>query len=135
MSAKQFQEALDFERMESPETRMDVRFSLLAGLIAISGGLQTKDGKPYTSAVYLDQLQDYLDRHDGWALGLTRAKDTTALQQQHAQHVEYLQMHIDSWVSGVNTAYYEKRGVRRPTRLALPTKTSRELLAERRGIA
>lgn len=132
VSAKQLQEIVDFDQMESPELRMDLRFSILAGLIAASSGLQTLDGKHYTQAHYLQHLQECLERHDNWILGIQPAAKKALPESK--QSTELMQQHIEDWMSGVNRSYYEKRGIRGDLP-ARPIRNSRQLLAERRGQA
>jgi hypothetical protein len=105
LSARKLQELLDFERMESPERRMDLRFAILASLVAVAGNVNAADGKPYSQGHFLDQLEKYTEVYDAWATG-----EKLPAPPPPKQSTEIMVQHLDSWISGSNRALQERRG-------------------------
>ena len=107
MSAARLQELIDFERMASPEWRMDLRFAILAELIAASGGLQIR-GRDYQRSNFFQAMDDTLKQFDQF---ITGEIDPASLPEPTPQqNVKTMIMHLDSWIAGSNQAFRE-RGV------------------------
>lgn len=107
VSARRLQELVDFEQMESPDLRMDLRFAILASVIAAAGNVHALDGKQYSQVHFMEHLQKCLERHDAWVRGEVIAEPET--QQQS---LETMMFHINSWTRGANNARLEAKGGR-----------------------
>jgi hypothetical protein len=105
LTAKQFHELVDFDQMESPELRMDLRFAILASLVAIAGHVQSVDGTAYSPAHFLQQLHNSLERHDEFVRGEREPQPVAT-----GPDMKTMTMHLRNWFSGVNSRAREGQG-------------------------
>lgn len=90
ITALQFQELLAVESFA--EEHMDLRFALLASVIAGSLGAKTMDGQPYTPQSFLSRLHP--------ELGVVETAPQPAAR---------IIGRLDAWMNGSNAALREKQ--------------------------
>lgn len=110
MSAQRFQELAEYEALDSPEMKMDLRFAILASVVAASGGVKAKDGQLYGQQHFLTHLQACIDAYgDSLYAQAVKPKELEAPKQS----VSEMTRHLEDWISGSNQVYKETRRGRR----------------------
>ncbi len=100
IGAKKFAELQAYSEMYPfGEERMDIRFALLASLIAGIVGAKDKNKKPYTAEHFLRSLQ--FDN------------DNSTLAKTKGQSVEMMEMLIKNWTDASNVIHKEERKSRK----------------------
>ncbi len=98
LTAKQFLELRAYDEIEPfGEARTDLRFAILASVVAGSLGASSRDGKPYTANTFLRSL--YGDE----------IEEKKEPGKSKIQSVAEMEQHLKDWIDVSNKIRKEKR--------------------------
>lgn len=104
---------------------MDLRFAILASIVAVAGHVQDADGRAYSPSHFIQNLHKAIDRHDAWVRG--ELDDEVSSEQ----HVKSMMTNLKTWFSGINRTFHEAQGKTAISNLS--PGASRQWLAQRRA--